>query len=302
MAGQILAYKGSKYARIMASRRDNIPHDSWLFSPAIECTAGLVYHISFWLQIRDYVGAVDRLNVKIGNSPTANSMTTLLYDNENTPFAGWTLISVDFMPDVTENYHIGFHACSEEYAWFIAIDEIEVVESFGVKTLTPANNSEDVSLDAEVTVTFSENITANDLSGITINGIAVTANVSNDKLMINHADFSKNTQYTVTVPANSINNYDRDIVWSFNTLKDNIGIPAITEEGINIYPNPSNGVVNVSVSENSTVKVFGITGKLLETHFMNANSILHLSQSTGVYFIQIETKGGNSTRKIMINK
>jgi hypothetical protein len=59
---------------------------------------------------------------------------------------------------------------------------------------------------------------------------------------------------------------------------------------IEIYPNPSNGIVNIDMQEdNYTVKVFDQTGKciLAQNSFMPHLEINMSSFSTGVYFVKI---------------
>ncbi|MDR2009642.1 MAG: choice-of-anchor J domain-containing protein [Bacteroidales bacterium] len=80
-----------------------------------------------------------------------------------------------------------------------------------------------------------------------------------------------------------------------------VGItPALTDNEVSVYPNPSNGQVNVLVSEKSTVQVYDVTGKLIETHNVNAGSEVSFTQSAGMYFVKVENNNGVSTHKVII--
>lgn len=81
---------------------------------------------------------------------------------------------------------------------------------------------------------------------------------------------------------------------------DGISVPTVELNKINIYPNPSNGEVNINVSENSLVKVYDVTGRIVEEHNVNANSTLNFNQSKGVYSVQIESNGVVKTQKLII--
>ena len=80
-------------------------------------------------------------------------------------------------------------------------------------------------------------------------------------------------------------------------------IPAFNgnKDGVLIYPNPSNGLVNIKAAENSTVQIFDVTGRIIGTHHIEANSTLTLNQPAGLYFIRMDCNGKTSTHKIVIN-
>ncbi len=71
----------------------------------------------------------------------------------------------------------------------------------------------------------------------------------------------------------------------------------------NIYPNPTNGIVNISSTENlKSVQVFDILGKqILEKNIFSTQTQLDLSNFiSGVYLLKIESKNGKiKTQKII---
>ena len=69
-----------------------------------------------------------------------------------------------------------------------------------------------------------------------------------------------------------------------------IGIADITIDSFSIFPNPSKGEVNVSVTENSTVKVYDVTGKLVNTANVTAGETFTFKQPTGMYFVNVNGK------------
>ncbi|MCL2290076.1 MAG: Ig-like domain-containing protein, partial [Bacteroidetes bacterium] len=110
-------------------------------------------------------------------------------------------------------------------------------------TLTPTDGATGVALDAEISVTFKKNIIENDLTGITINGNAVTgATITENKLTIPHDDFTYETQYTVHVPANAITYFEEAITWSFTTENKPVYTIVASVIGGNGSINPSGNV------------------------------------------------------------
>jgi predicted extracellular nuclease len=66
---------------------------------------------------------------------------------------------------------------------------------------------------------------------------------------------------------------------------------------ISVYPNPTNGLVNVDLGDNYlTIKmsVFNSVGKLISSHNMTntSNLVINITEPNGFYFVKIETENG----------
>ena len=126
-----------------------------------------------------------------------------------------------------------------------AIREISITTPLVPITLTPAHTITNVALEAEVSVTFNQNITNNnnDLSRVTISPSPGTVSpaVDGSVLTIAHADFEYATRYIVTVPANSIAGYNQDIIWSFTTVNGTSPIEIL-------FVTPDRNATNVALS------------------------------------------------------
>ena len=76
------------------------------------------------------------------------------------------------------------------------------------------------------------------------------------------------------------------------------GISDLTANAFKVYPNPSAGVVNVSVKESSTVNVYDVTGKLVNTAHVNADETSVFTLKTaGIYFVNVN----GAVQKVFIN-
>lgn len=155
-----------------------------------------------------------------------------------------------------------------------------------VLNMIPVDGANNVGLDAEVSVTFDEHITAgNTINNITIkdsddNTVSgVTYSISANKLTINHDDFSYNTQYTVTIPTGAVldavyNATTNDVTWSFTTISE--AGPTIT---------PINQVDTVDANGNpirlneDKITIEGIV--LVSAGILDANKTIYVQDSTG---------------------
>ena len=168
-------------------------------------------------------------------------------------------------------------------------------------SISPTDGATNVGLNKSISVTFSSNITANDLSGISIspNPGGLSASISENVLTIAHSNFGAHTNYTVNVPAGAIAEYSDAIQWSFTT-GSGAGVDDYTDN-VKIYPNPTSGTVNIEVAEKSSVKIFNISGKIIDVYDVDDKAILNLNQTAGIYFIRVESNGKRSTHKIVVS-
>lgn len=71
---------------------------------------------------------------------------------------------------------------------------------------------------------------------------------------------------------------------------------------LSVYPNPTNGVLNISSKSNmKSIHLYDIQGRLLQTKILSANhEVLDLTtQSAGVYFVKIFTEVGYKLEKVI---
>ena len=69
---------------------------------------------------------------------------------------------------------------------------------------------------------------------------------------------------------------------------------------ITFYPNPTNGVINISgVEKVDAIKVFSINGQLVK-EAVNTNRLDLSSQRSGLYMIEVQHEGATSVNKLII--
>ena len=101
-------------------------------------------------------------------------------------------------------------------------------------------------------------------------------------------------QTATYVVSATITNPCGDVVTLFDTIEVTYSALNIDEFDTNsqIYPNPTNGIVTISgAPHNSTIKVMGITGKLVFERTFNVTTEVDLTgMSKGVYIVKVNEK------------
>lgn len=85
----------------------------------------------------------------------------------------------------------------------------------------------------------------------------------------------------------------------FTGLGTSTSVILTEEKNISIYPNPSNGIFNITGYDEMLVIITDLTGRNLLTKQINKNNQVDLTElSSGIYFIRINNE---MTRKLIIN-
>ena len=102
--------------------------------------------------------------------------------------------------------------------------------------------------------------------------------------------------YTITVTDD--NGCTKDTTFS---IKSSVGIPELVDGGFEIYPNPTNGIVQVKGGGNYLIQVTDVSGKIMLVQQANTTATLDLNDmSKGVYFVNIEQNGQRYTSRLVL--
>jgi len=110
-------------------------------------------------------------------------------------------------------------------------------------------------------------------------------------------DFSADVIYTITAQNGDTQDWTVKVSEAAST-----GISSFVGNNVNIYPNPSNGILNITNSENSKLSVINSNGKVVLTTTINNNSTDLSSLNTGIYYILIVNNTNTITKTISIIK
>lgn len=101
---------------------------------------------------------------------------------------------------------------------------------------------------------------------------------------------------TLTVPNSSSFTAVYSVITSVNNLQE-------SSASIQLFPNPTSGVFTITTDKpnNSTIKIYNITGELIHQSTINQNTRVDLSdEGKGMYFVNILNDDGDATRKKVV--
>lgn len=86
-------------------------------------------------------------------------------------------------------------------------------------------------------------------------------------------------------------------------VAEHAGLDESAIDGVNVYPNPSTGLVNVSNAGNltNTIEVFDVTGKKVLTKVVSTETSFDLSSNgAGVYVVKVSNEAGSMVERVVI--
>lgn len=93
---------------------------------------------------------------------------------------------------------------------------------------------------------------------------------------------------------------------SLNPCTISIGENELTSTDVTIFPNPSNGVFTIELSDVTKFNytVIDVIGNVVNTNNVNGNKVsINLSNNAkGAYFVTVESENGSITKKVMLTK
>jgi len=127
-----------------------------------------------------------------------------------------------------------------------------------------------------------------------------------ESFTIEHASFGGiNTHFKIVVPCDCLPAFDHDSIWRNLPLIDDCGHVGIVENEpavLDVYPNPSNGQVNLNLGEGRwDIGVYDLKGRMVYRGSHEGRSVLDLSQyHKGLYFLKAVSEGHEVTTKLTI--
>ena len=86
-----------------------------------------------------------------------------------------------------------------------------------------------------------------------------------------------------------------------NVVINTVGINYINEVKVKVYPNPSNGIVNIISDGIYNVSIMNEIGRVVASKIVNNSGSFDLSnQSSGIYFVRIKSNNRTITKRIVI--
>lgn len=130
---------------------------------------------------------------------------------------------------------------------------------------------------------------------------------ADDDIFFYHLTAVVGTYYDVTgIGHYSFSEY-KILPRGFNDISESTGVEELSTNAIQVYPNPTNGILNFNLTKNNaTINVIDITGKTLKTVKTNTNKVsMNLNAfANGLYFYNVIDSEGNTvaTNRFVIAK
>ena len=107
---------------------------------------------------------------------------------------------------------------------------------------------------------------------------------------------------TLNVPVGKEADYEAAPVWTdFNPINGTLANDSFIKNNFSIYPNPSNGMVNISLENNlqlEKVTFYNQLGQLVKTATTNVVTTSELAK--GAYFVEVLTNEGKATKQLIV--
>ena len=71
------------------------------------------------------------------------------------------------------------------------------------------------------------------------------------------------------------------------------------EADINVYPNPSTGLFNITTTESMKLEVFDISGRTVKSQIIDGNTQVQL-RNAGMYFFRFSNENGSTVNKVIV--
>ena len=90
---------------------------------------------------------------------------------------------------------------------------------------------------------------------------------------------------------------------TYNNDCENVSVEEVSVSNIRLYPNPTNGVINIEGNGAMNISVMNVLGQKVMEMSVTDNATLDLSGfGAGIYMIRIETANGTMTEKVNIRR
>ena len=161
------------------------------------------------------------------------------------------------------------------------------------------------------TIKFPNAVTLQAGQGYIIDIFKVDGTSGNEAFYIGGSDdFTEDDDFSTVCygPYGTNNAVNYWLSWGFApyvraNFDPSLSVQNIALEGIKIYPNPSEGIINISNDNNETskIEVLDVTGKLILTKEANIATSIDLStENSGIYFVKVSNSSGSLVEKLIL--
>ena len=98
-------------------------------------------------------------------------------------------------------------------------------------------------------------------------------------------------------------NHSDGVFLTYNNDCENVSVTEVSASSVRLYPNPTNGILNVEGEGAMTISVMNMLGQKVLKTTANGNTTIDLSGfDSGIYLVRIETENGMKIEKVNVKK
>lgn len=286
------------------------------------------------IDLSDYAGAaVFAFNI-VGNDNAANEMDMITFSNAKRPIGSRVIsdaaqVAKDAKTDGGYKYTFINSARTKAFqSYTVTLDGVDVATELtektytfsdlavgsytaGVKSVYESGASELVTIDFDIAEpTFALNFTVKDQNDANVEGVTITiegiytvlttdangnASIELEAGTYNYTTTKEDWEDatgSVTITDAAVN----EVV----TMQE-VGIAGLTLTNLAVYPNPTNGLINVEANGEFNVTVINSVGQVVYNSTMVNNTVVNLNDvSSGLYVIMIKSDKQYATKNIIV--
>ena len=93
------------------------------------------------------------------------------------------------------------------------------------------------------------------------------------------------------------------VFFTYNNDCEHLSVEEVITNNVRLYPNPTNGILNVEGEGAMTISVMNMLGQKVLKTTANGNTTIDLSGfDSGIYLVRIETENGMKIEKVNVKK
>lgn len=283
--------------------------NDYVCTPPMALDANKSYILKYWHKETEEgnAGSMEKMDINLGTAPDSAHMNVQnLYEGVDLVARTYEEAEIHFRPNTTGNYHIGFWAHSEQLQGGIYLDDISLEENtnpssdkqmigFGIIDPSVGGNINESAKTISIVVPQGTNLT-NLVANFDVSTYAVVkVNGNVQKSGVTPNDFSSPVVYRVLAEDNTYADY------TVTVSIDNAIADVYIKNIMQMYPNPSNGVVYVKSLSNGNLTITNTLGQVVYNSTINANEIMNVKDlNSGIYNVSIETNSTKITQKLVV--
>ncbi|MGV6829184.1 MAG: T9SS type A sorting domain-containing protein [Flavobacteriales bacterium] len=140
-----------------------------------------------------------------------------------------------------------------------------------------------------------------DASGTNVDFVAGTTTTISESFDMSSTNVEEMDDLALVVFIQDVNT--REVLQSAFARNENLGVNDSNLSSVSMYPNPSNGTLNIKTEQELEVTIFDVLGKKVFTNAVLSNETFDISHlNNGIYLVKLSSETSSTTKKLIVRK